>query len=145
MPMIALHREIPVLTLPDRTGRPISTWDYKHDRPLVLAFAAADSSLSAELAHHYGEYSAAHAEVLLVAREPLDADLPFPVLVDADGAATATYAERPPEVLVVDAFGVLEGRFEGTAPDHARIRGLISALEMRCPECGVPEWPTEES
>ncbi|HEX6999513.1 MAG TPA: redoxin domain-containing protein [Gammaproteobacteria bacterium] len=143
--MVALHREIPVLTLPDPAGRRISTWDYKQDKPVVLAFAGGDSALAAKLADRYDEYRKATAEVLLIAPEPPDEDLPFPVLLDADGAAAARYAERTPELLVLDAYGVLEGRFDGAEPDHAAVLGLIAALEMRCPECGVPEWPLEEA
>src|SRR5690554_3885932 len=81
MAMVALHREIPVLTLPDSTGRQISTWDYKQDRPVVLAFAGGDSTLAAKLADRYDEYRKANAEVLLIAPERPEANPPFPVLL----------------------------------------------------------------
>lgn len=43
-----------------------------------------------------------------------------------------------------DAFGVLEGGFDGERMDHERVRNLIGELELRCPECGVSEWPDEQ-
>ncbi len=142
--MLSLHREIPVLSLPDARGRAVSTWNYKQYRPLVLVFAGSRAALLDEFAREYDAYRATNAEVLAVVPKSLDARLPFPVLIDADGSATRRYVERVPTVLVLDAFGVLEGRFDQERPDHARVRNLIGELELRCPECGVPEWPAED-
>lgn len=143
--MLPLHREIPTLSLPDVQGRPVSTWHYKQYQPLVLVFAGDRVELLREFAAQYDDYRATNAEVLAVVSRPLDEHFPFPVLVDADASATRRYAERLPTVLALDAFGVLEGRFEGERPDHRRIRNLIRELELRCPECGVPEWPGEDA
>lgn len=141
--MIALHREIPTLALPDRTGRTVSTWEYKQTHPLVLVFGA-DSPLLADFAAHHHEYRAANAEVIAVVPSAPPERAPFPVLIDADGSATARYVDRTPIVLVTDAFGVLEGRFDDERPNHQRILNLISSLELACPECGAPAWPPEE-
>lgn len=142
--MLPLHREIPILSLPDTRGRAVSTWSYKQYRPLVIIFAGSRTGLLAELAAEYDAYRATNAEVLAVVPADPGTRLPFPVLIDADGSATRRYVDRVPTVLVLDAFGVLEGRFDEQRPDHARVRSLIGELELRCPECGVPEWPDEE-
>lgn len=142
--MLSLHREIPPLALPDTRGRAVTTWSYKQYRPLVLVFAGSRTELLADFAGQYDAYRATNAEVLGVVPKAPDARLPFPVLIDADGSATRRYVDRVPTVLVLDAFGVLEGRFDEERPDHARVRSLIGELELRCPECGVPEWPTED-
>jgi len=143
--MVRLNEEIPVLTLPDAEGREHSTWAYKHRQPLVLVFADEDAAVTREFARRYADYRAANAEVIAILRAAPREPLPFPVMVDADGSASRRYAERTPAVLVTDAFGTLEGRFEGSDPDHERILSLIFAAEMRCPECGVAEWPSEQS
>lgn len=143
--MIALHQEIPTLRLPDTSGRRVSSRDYKQERPLVLVFAGKEGArLASEFAQRYPQYREANAEVIEVVAEDAGVRPPFPLLLDPGGDVTARYVERTPAVLVTDAYGVLEGRFDGEEPDHARILNLIGALEMRCPECGVPEWPAEE-
>lgn len=143
--MLSLHREIPTLSLPDVRGRTISTWNYKQYRPLVLVFAGSRTDVLAEFAAQYDVYRATNAEILAVVPKAPEARLPFPVLIDADGAATRRYVDRVPTVLVLDAFGVLEGCFDEDRPDHRRLRSLIGELELRCPECGVPEWPDEDA
>src|SRR5690606_8741523 len=112
------------------SGRPVSTWDYKHDRPLVLVFAGGDDALEDAFAERYDDYRRANAEVLVIAPRPPERARPYPVLIDADGSATARYVGSAPAVLVTDAFGVLEGRFDGRDVDHAAIRNLIVRLEM---------------
>ncbi|MDX9740459.1 MAG: hypothetical protein RBT81_04660 [Gammaproteobacteria bacterium] len=144
--MIVLHRELPVLELRDRGGALVSTWRCKHEHPLVLVFAGTDDSMIEGFADRIDSYRSANARVLAVvhAREPGDGEppgVPFPVLAD-DGAATRQYVGAAPATVVTDAYGVVEGVFSGT-PDHERIIDLVRMLEMRCPECGVPEWPVE--
>src|SRR5690606_12332571 len=111
--MVRLNEEIPVLTLPDAEGRERSTWAYKHRQPLVLVFADDDASVPQRFAQRYADYRAANAEVIAIMRSTPSEALPFPVMVDADGSASRRYADRTPAVLVTDAFGTLEGRFEG--------------------------------
>lgn len=142
--MLSLHREIPILSLPDVRGRAVSTWNYKQYRPLVLVFAGSRTELLAEFAEQYDAYRATNAEVLAVVPKAPEGRTPFPVLIDADGSTTRRYVDRVPTVLVLDAFGVLEGRFDEDRTDHARVRNLIGELELRCPECGVPEWPEKD-
>lgn len=139
--MIALHEEIPTLRLPDSSGHRVSTRDYKQERPLVLVFAGRDGArLAAEFSQRYPHYREANAEVIEVVSEDTGERAPFPVLLDPGGEVSARYIDRTPGILVTDAYGVLEGRFDAERPDHTRILNLVAALEMRCPECGVPEW-----
>ena len=142
-----MHREIPALSLPDTAGRNLSTWHYKQQHPLVLVFAADDPAVLGAFAARREAYRSANAAILGIVSStsaPLS-DPPFPILVDREGAATMRYTGGKAEVLVTDAFGVLEGRFEAHDPDHERILALLSALEMRCPECGVAEWPPDDA
>ncbi len=144
--MIAMHRELPVLRLEDQHGALVSTWQFKHQHPLVIAFLGADASLVASFTERIDGYRSVNARVLAVMQGsradagPIDA--PFPVLADDRGEVTCRYAGVAPATIVTDAYGVLEGLFAGP-PDHDRIIRLVRRLEMRCPECGVPEWPAD--
>jgi peroxiredoxin len=145
--MIELHRELPVLQLRDQRGALVSTWSYKHQKPLVIAFAGTDASLLAGFADRIGDYVSANAQVLAVAQgdpggDDRLADVPFPVFADESGDVSSRYVDVVPATVVTDAYGVVEGIFLGP-PDHGRIIDLVRLLEMRCPECGVPEWPAE--
>ncbi|HKJ87269.1 MAG TPA: hypothetical protein VKA48_01930, partial [Gammaproteobacteria bacterium] len=57
--------------LPDRSGRVVTTWQFKGRRPLVLVlWDGASRDLLADFARHYPEYRAAGAEVLAIAAAP---------------------------------------------------------------------------
>lgn len=146
MAIPTLYTVLPDFTLPDRQGRPVSLWDYKHDRPVVLVVCAAPSeALLQEFARHYPAYRAEGAEVVAItAPEPAGEEWPFPVLIDAGQVLTRRVVERLPTVLVLDSYGELNARFEGPweqGPNHALILAEIARVELRCPECGAPAWP----
>jgi peroxiredoxin len=146
MAIAALHTVVPDLSLPDLAGRRISLWDFKHRQPVVLVFCSEDDAgLLRDFARHYQSYRDEGAEVLaILSRHPRQETWPFPVLIDKDRRMTSRYVERTPAVLVLDSFNELNARFEGPweeGPDHRRILGVIAEVELKCPECGVPEWP----
>lgn len=145
MPIPPVHSVVPNLCLPNLQGHPIALWDYKHERPIVLVFcAAADDPLLAGFARRYADYRAENAEVLAVVPErPRRSDWPFPVLIDPTGQAPTRFTGRVPAVLLLDSFNELLERLEapGEGLDHDRILGWIAEAELKCPECGVPEWP----
>lgn len=79
------------------------------------------------------------------------ADVPFPLLIDADGATLAAYlgadATRP-ALAVVDRYNVLITLLLATdataAPDmDAALRDFAFAEQDDC-ACGLPAWPAEE-
>lgn len=140
-----LHAEMHNFTLPDLQGRKVSLWDYKQEQPVVLVFCdEEDSALLQDFKRHYAQYREDGAEVLMITpRRPSAQHMPFPVLLDREGQVRARFTERIPAVLILDSYNVLEGRFEGpwqAGLDHEAILRLITRLQMRCPECGVPEW-----
>lgn len=144
MTMPCLHSIVPYLCLPDLRGREISLFSYKHQQPVVLVFCN-DIGLLNDFAERYAEYRAENAEIIAVLPvRPMSLDWPFPVLLDAAGETAARFAERLPTILVLDSFNELQARVEGpwkNGPDHRKILGWIAEVELKCPECGVPEWP----
>jgi hypothetical protein len=66
------------------------------------------------------------------------------VLIDQECQLTTRLVERTPAIWVLDSFNELSARFEGfkaEEPPHARILNALAEVELKCPECGVPEWP----
>lgn len=78
---------------------------------------------------------------------------PFPVLADPEGAVRREYAGMLPSgdepgigVFVLDRFGgpyagIVTGE-DGLADLQEGILGWLGFIEIQCPECGIPEWPS---
>jgi len=138
---------VPSLELPAKDGGKVSLWGYKHTRPVILVFCQpADRHVLQDLARRYHDYREAGAEVVAVTPQaPAIGELAFPVLVDADGHETARFVEHTPSILVLDSYNALYERYEGPWPQGVPHHDLLESLaqvEMQCPECGAPEWPT---
>ncbi len=141
-----LQSVVPSLELPDLQGRLVSLWTYKHDQPVILVFCSPnDRELLEELAEHYPAYQQTGAEILVVlAKPPCSGRLPFPMLMDKEGKATARFVKQTPTVLLLDSYSVLFSRLEGPWPEglpHQDILQWIALKELQCPECAVPDWP----
>jgi peroxiredoxin len=139
-------RVVPNFALPDRQGRSVSLRDYKHRQPVVLVFCGeCDAPLLYDFAHHYPAYAQAGAEILAILPACPDLDeFPFPVLRDQDDQLTARLVESTPAVWVLDSFNELSAQFQVPAPPgspHVQILSALAEVELKCPECGVPEWP----
>lgn len=139
----------PNFSLPDLSGKTVSLWDYKDRQPVVLLFAAAaDAWLLHEFARRHPDYVEAGAAVLaLLPTRPDQEDWPFPVLLDSAGRYAARQVKRAPAVWVLDSFNEVSARFEGVTADdlsHDRILNAVAEVELRCPECGAPEWPQRD-
>lgn len=146
MTIPALHTLVANFELPAHEGYPIALWDYKHEQPVVLLFCDAnDEALLQSFARRYPDYRGEGAEVLVISRHrPQKKEWPFPILLDSDGRVTARLVERTPSILVLDSYNELHARLEGPwrdGPDHRAILAGIAEQELKCPECGVPEWP----
>ncbi|MFA9461624.1 peroxiredoxin family protein [Thiohalorhabdus sp. Cl-TMA] len=138
--------------LTDRQGRPVSLWDYKHRRPVVLVLPERDASgLLSGFAEHYPDYRRSGGEVLaLVPGTAPAAELPFPVLRDPRGATGDRMTRNRPSVLVLDSYGELFARWEGAeaaAPDHGEIADWLFFTQVQCEECGImaPHWRRTEA
>ncbi len=133
----------------DTAGRPVRLEDFKGKRSLVLVFTRGFAgylcpmctSYTAQIAHRYGEITAAGAEVLLVfpgspdrveefvkaARATLEEQgpgaLPFPVLLDVDLAKVDAFGIRGdlarPSTFIVDRAGSVRFAYVGEQP-HER-------------------------
>lgn len=142
----ALHTVLANFELPDLGGHPVALWDYKHEQPVILLFCVADDDrLLQSFAHRYPDYRAEGAEILVVTEHrPQKEEWPFPILFDSEGRVTARFVERIPTILVLDSYNELHACIEGPwrdGPDHRAILARIAEEELKCPECGVPEWP----
>ena len=155
---------LPDFTLPRAGGgaspRPRS---YRGKRALALLFlhgpdcSACRTYLTAAL-EGYAAYAEEGAEVLAVLPGPAEVvddvrrelGLPFPVLVDAEGRASARYGLRAGQdaaVMVTDRYG--EPRLWQVAgpahdlPDHAALLAEVRYLALTCAGggCSMPVWP----
>lgn len=145
MSIPTLNSLVPNFSLPDRQGHDISLWDYKHQQPVILVLCAKDNqSLLRDFTENYSRYRNEGAEVLAIVSGNPGGDFPFPVLIDSGHQIISRLADRLPTILVLDSYNELYARLEGPwpdGPDHQEILKSIAQVEMKCPECGVPEWP----
>jgi peroxiredoxin len=147
------------------------TWvqinDYRHRCNLIVTFifeteSAANNQLLAELAKRVGDFTFEDANVLVVVKGTPEAaiqlqkrhKLPFPVLLDEDDIvprqAGVELSERASAIYVLDRYGQLYAvgsLSDKTTPSAASeiVDNLVEWLQfvnLQCPECGVPEWPT---
>jgi peroxiredoxin len=150
-------------TLPAISGPAISLERYRGWTNLVVVFAGdtmceiAVTALLEELVARTDELATEAAQVVVVvtsqpAAAPLSSWWAFPVLVD-NGAhihrsvgATDAAGGPAPAVFVTDRFREI---FAAYLPgDGSRLPGANAILDwlvfvnIQCPECGVPDWPT---
>ena len=79
------------------------------------------------------------------------ADIPFPLLADADGATLAAYLSAGaslPALALVDRYSVLIALLPAASPDatpdlDAALRDFAFAEQQDC-ACTIPAWPAEE-
>jgi peroxiredoxin len=116
-PILQTGQIIPTFTLPNMQGRPIRRTDYRGQRHLVLVFLPSIEDQGANaylraLADGHQAIRGAGAEVLAIVRgvaASASVDLPFPVLLDANGAVTARFVPEAARaaVFVTDRYGEL--------------------------------------
>jgi peroxiredoxin len=155
---------IPALDLPRAGGGRVRLRAYRGRRSLVLYFlhdagCAGCRDIVASVVPRYGDYSLADAEPLVILPGPEEAAaslrrelaLPFPVLVDVEGAAGRRYGvdtggRRSAALLVADRFGAPAlWRPAGAGhdlPDQDAVVREIEYLARTCgAECTTPIWP----
>ena len=153
----------PGVTLQASDGSPILLESFRGRANLVVIFAGDSLDkdpvrvLVDELAARMDELTSEAAQVFVAvtsgpAAAPGRDGWTFPVLVD-DGAhlhrtvgATDPAGRPAPAVFVTDRFreifaAYLPGR--GSAlPGAKDVLDWLAFINIQCPECGVPEWPT---
>lgn len=113
--MLKRGEVVPNFTLPSAAGEPVRRSAYRGKQHLALVFLP---SVEEEFARGYvqalvGSYAmlrAASGEVLVIVRAAqVDLELPFPLLADQDGTATARFvpAEAGAGTFVLDRYGEL--------------------------------------
>jgi peroxiredoxin len=161
---VARHGEVlPGFMLSDIDGSSVSLESYRGRTNLVVVFAGdkMDESpvavLLEELVARTEELTLEAAQVV-VAVTSLPAAIPqsgrwtFPVLVDVGArihrhvGATDTAGRPAPAVFVTDRFREIYAAYlpgHGSAlPGTKEILEWLVFINIQCPECGVPEWPT---
>ena len=128
--------------LADPAGRPFSLWDYRQRQPVVLVvWDASSRGLLASFEARYPEYRRVGAEVLAISREPApEGSFPFPLLQDPDGGTIDHLSEESPAVLVLDAFGCLFTRWQGSSARVVAQEEILSwafFTQVQCEECGI--------
>jgi peroxiredoxin len=163
-PVIARRGEVlPGFMLPDIDGSSVSLESYRGRTNLVVVFAGQrmDESplavLLEELVARREEFTLEAAQVLVAvtsrpAAVPQHGRWAFPVLVDDGGhihrnvGATDAEGRPAPAVFVTDRFREICAAYlpgHGSAlPGAKEILDWLVFINIQCPECGVPEWPT---
>jgi peroxiredoxin len=152
---------LPALTLPAAGGGEVRVRAYRGRRALCLIFvhgaacSACRDYLTGAL-HSYAAYAEEDGEVIAVLPDSpanavalrADLALPFPVAVDAAGAACRRYGLRPGEdaaVMLTDRYGA-PSRWQAVSgnhdfPAHDRLVADLRYLAMTCSAgCAVPLW-----
>src|SRR5437773_5017642 len=154
---------LPGFMLPAIDGSSVSLESYRGRTNLVVVFAGdkMDESpvgmLLEELVARREEFTLEATQVLVaVTSQPATGPQPgrwaFTVLVD-DGAhihrnvgATDAVGRPAPAVNVTDRFREIYAAYlsgQGSAlPGAKEILEWLVFINIQCPECGVPEWPT---
>lgn len=154
----------PGLTLPDIDGAPVFLESYRGRTNLVVVFAGGRpvegpvAMILEELLARTEALTSEAAQVLVVALTSQSAAVsqrgpwPFPVLVD-EGAqihrevgATDAAGRPAPAVFITDRFREIYAAYlpmHGLGlPGAKEILDWLVFINLQCPECGVPEWPT---
>ena len=142
---------VPTFTLPDSTGAPVRRTAFRDRKNLVLAFlpGVADEGARAylrALAEGYAGIQAETGEVLAILRgDPAalaearrELELPYPLLSDAAGAASARFL--PPAAragaFVTDRYGELyfaaPAADTATLPPIADLHDWLAAIDRQC-------------
>ncbi len=155
-------------TLNSTLGQPVSLSDYRGRSNLVLIFCGdgsipSDFGTLTEIEKDYPTFQDEQTQVLAILQcQPQEAtqiqqqsQLSFPLLVDVDGqihrsAGAADRQGRPAAAIyITDQFGEVFAAYRAadgeTMPSVQAIVKLIRFINIQCPECGHPEWPTESS
>ncbi|HJS43826.1 MAG TPA: redoxin domain-containing protein [Gemmatimonadales bacterium] len=166
MPAHAIARRgetLPGFTLPEVNGSVVSLENYRGRANLVVVFAGEELDGSAvtvlldELGARTDALTLETAQVLATASSrpaalSLRGRRAFPVLVDDGGrihrrvGATDPAGRPAPAVFVTDRFREIFAAYlpglSSTLPGAIEILNWLVFINIQCPECGVPEWPT---
>ena len=142
---------VPTFTLPDTAGTPVRRTAYRDKRNLVLVFLPSAEVEGARaylrtLAQGYDSLRAETGEVLAILRGDgaaiadarRELALPFPLLHDADGAATARFMSPAARVgvFVTDRYGELyfaaPAADTASLPPIAEIQAWLEAIDRQC-------------
>ena len=153
---------IPGFELPRAGGGRVRLRGYRGRRSVALYFlhdggCAPCRDIAAAIVPRYGDYALADAEPLLILPgaddEGADAlrralALPFPVLVDEDGAVARRYGAPGAALLVADRFGApVLWRPAGPGhdlPDQDAVLRELAYLAHTCSAgCATPIWPAD--
>ena len=140
-------------TLTSTLGQEISLSDYRGHSNLVLVFAGGsvdnpDLKVLAEIAADHNR----QCTLERAAQISQVANLPFPLLVDEHGqihrsAGAADKSAHPViAIYITDRFGEVFAVYRAaqgeTMPSAQEIIKWLTFINIQCPECGHPEWPT---
>ena len=155
-------------TLNSTLGQLVSLSDYRGRSNLVLIFCGdgsipSDFRILTEIETGYPTFQDEQTQVLAILQcRPREAtriqqqfQLSFPLLIDLDGqihrsAGAVDRQGRPAAAIyITDQFGEVFAAYRAadgeTMPSVQAIVKLIRFINIQCPECGHPEWPTESS
>jgi peroxiredoxin len=150
-PMLRPGQIIPTFTLPDSEGRPLRRTIYRGQKHLVLVFLSSIEDHGGRaylqaLADTYRVVRDASAAVLAIVRGvevsaqafKREIDLPFPLLLDADGHVAAQFLPpaAPAAIFMTDRYGELYySRVVATTTDLPPIGELhdwLTAIDNQC-------------
>lgn len=149
-PRLEIGRPAPVFTLPDLHGEPVSRTAHRGRRHLAILFLPGVDLSAREYLHdlrdRYGDLGEAGGTMLAVVSDPAASgeglaaaleDLPFPVLLDPQGAAARRYLPDGARhgLFILDRYGKLHAQWALTAPPLPAIDEIVewfTVLEHQC-------------
>ncbi len=152
--ILDVGQHLPDVRLPTTEGDVVQTSDFRQRRNLVLALIGRSGceDFLRDLASRREDFDFLDSDVLVVTSQtPQRAAemrrrlaLPYPMLVDAGGAAhaqlgaAATGAACSPTVYVVDRFGEIFATYpyedERSVPSAQALLDWLQYIELQCPE-----------
>lgn len=148
---LKLRTTIPIFQLMSAEGRPVSIWDYKGRKNIVLVFLTKDQwQLCLEFLRStinvYHQYEEEDAIVLAIVQGNLadatalhhDLKPSFPILYDPDGKVTQRFTSHLPAVFVADRYGEVHAKWivepEKGFPTQKEVLDALDLINLECPE-----------
>lgn len=149
LPRLEVGKQAPNFTLPSVGGGEITRSSYRARKHLVLLFLPGVDLPAREyleaVRDEYGEFRQADSEALVIvsdsgaSAEGLRAavDVPFPILLDTDGKATARFLPDGAVmgVIILDRYATVRTQWALTAPPFPPVKELVDwlyAVDRQC-------------
>ena len=139
MPLLDRKQAAPSILLPDTNGKQVRLNSFRGKQPVVLIFwpcTETDSSGALEeFVAHIPGFEKWRTKILVITRSnEVVPDVPFQVLIDADGTVWSRYVDRgnTPAVFILDRYTAPLLQVQDGFPDIKEALEAIRLSELSC-------------